>query len=89
MQLGHVRACHTDFMAGALSETRRYAVSVTTAHKILITAAVLLFFGYAVWELRQYARLGDIGALLRCAAALLGAIGFGIYLRSFVRSTRG
>jgi hypothetical protein len=63
-------------------------VSVTTAHKILIAAAVLLFFGYAVWELRQYARAGDMDALLRCAAALLGAIGFGVYLRAFMRSTR-
>ncbi|HEX9872285.1 MAG TPA: hypothetical protein VGC99_27550 [Candidatus Tectomicrobia bacterium] len=63
-------------------------VSVTTAHKILISAAVLLFFGYALWELRQYARLGEGSALLRSAASLLGAVGFGVYLRFFVRSLR-
>jgi hypothetical protein len=63
-------------------------VSVTTAHKILISVAVLFFFGYALWELRQYARLGEMGALLRGVAALLGAVGFGVYLRSFVHSLR-
>jgi hypothetical protein len=63
-------------------------VSVTTAHKILISVAVLFFFGYALWELRQYARLGEMGALLRGVAALLGAVGFGVYLRSFVQSLR-
>jgi hypothetical protein len=63
-------------------------VSVTTAHKILIAAAVLLFCGYALWELRQYSRLGEVGALLRSAGALIGAVSFGIYLRSFLRSLR-
>jgi hypothetical protein len=63
-------------------------MSVTTAHKILISVAVLFFFGYALWELRQYARLGEMGALLRGVAALLGAVGFGVYLRSFVQSLR-
>jgi hypothetical protein len=66
----------------------RYAVSVTTAHKILISAAVLFFFGYALWELRQYFRLGEVGAMLRGIGALIGAVGFGVYLRSFVRSLR-
>ena len=63
-------------------------MSVTTAHKILISVAVLFFFGYALWELRQYSRLGEMGALLRGVAALLGAVGFGVYLRSFVQSLR-
>src|SRR5262245_63146678 len=63
-------------------------VSVTAAHKILITVAVLFFFGYAFWELRQYTRLGEMGALLRAVAALLGAVGFAVYLRAFVRSLR-
>jgi hypothetical protein len=54
----------------------------------LISAAVLFFFGYALWELRQYVRLGEVGALVRSAVALLGAVGFAVYLRSFVRSLR-
>jgi hypothetical protein len=63
-------------------------VSVTTAHKILISVAVVFFIGYGLWELRHYAHLGDMGALLRGIAALVGAMGFGVYLRSFVRSLR-
>jgi hypothetical protein len=66
----------------------RCVVSVTTAHKILISAAVLFFFGYALWELRQYSRLGGVGALLRSGGALVVAVSFGVYLRSFVRSLR-
>jgi hypothetical protein len=66
----------------------RCTVSVTTAHKILITVAVLFFFGYALWELRQYGRLGETGALLRAVAAFFGAVGFAVYLRAFVRSLR-
>lgn len=61
---------------------------LTTAHKILISAAVLFFAGYALWELRRYAQLADSGALWRSAGALLGAIGLGIYLHFFVRSLR-
>jgi hypothetical protein len=61
-------------------------VSVTTAHKILITVAVLFFFGYALWELRRYSQMGDVGALLRGVASMVGAIGLGLYLRSFLRS---
>ena len=63
-------------------------MSVTTAHKILISAAVLFFFGYALWEFRQYSRLNEVGALLRGVGSLIGAVGFGVYLRSFVRSLR-
>jgi hypothetical protein len=63
-------------------------VSVTAAHKILISVAVLFFLGYAVWELRQFARLDEVGALLRAGASLVGAVGLGVYLRSFVRSLR-
>ena len=66
----------------------RCVVSVTTAHKILISVAVLFFFWYALWELRQYYRLGEVGALLRGVGSLIGAVGFGVYLRSFVRSLR-
>jgi hypothetical protein len=63
-------------------------VSLTTAHKILISVAVLFFLGYAVWELRRFARLDEVGALLRGGASLVGAVGLGLYLRSFVRSSR-
>jgi hypothetical protein len=61
-------------------------VSVTTAHKILIATAVLFFFGYALWELRRYSQIGDVGALLRGIASLVGTVGLGLYLRAFIRS---
>ncbi|MBI3325716.1 MAG: hypothetical protein HYZ81_03305 [Nitrospinae bacterium] len=63
-------------------------MSVETAHKILISTAVLFFFGYALWELRGYFHLGEVGALLRGIGSLLGAVGLGVYLRWFVRSLR-
>lgn len=61
-------------------------MSVTTAHKILMTTAVLFFCGYALWELRRYSQIGDAGALLRGVASMVGAIGLGFYFRSFLRS---
>lgn len=63
-------------------------MSIETAHKILISTAILFFFGYALWELRGYSHLGDVGALLRGVVSLFGAIGLGLYLRSFLRSLR-
>ena len=63
-------------------------MTVVTAHKILISTAVVFFFGYALWELRRYSHIGDVGALLRCTASMLGAVGLAMYLRSFVRSLR-
>jgi hypothetical protein len=63
-------------------------VSVTTAHKILISVAVLFFFGYALWELRRYFRLDEVGALLRGVGACIAAVGLGVYLGWFVRSLR-
>lgn len=63
-------------------------MSVETAHKILISTAVLFFLGYALWEVRRYVDIGELGALLRGAGSLLGAIGLGVYLRSFIRSLR-
>lgn len=63
-------------------------MSLETAHKILMSTAILFFFGYALWELRGYSHLGEVGALLRGVVSLLGAIGLGLYLRSFLRSLR-
>jgi hypothetical protein len=63
-------------------------VSLETAHKILIATAVLFFLGYALWELRRYVSLGEMGALWRGVGSMLAAIGLGVYLRSFIRSLR-
>lgn len=63
-------------------------MKLTTAHKILIATAVLFFAGYALWEWRRYSQTADVGAFLRGIAAMLGAVGLGVYLRFFVRSLR-
>lgn len=63
-------------------------MSVITAHKILISTAIVFFFGYGVWELAHYARGGGGGALFRCVASGLASGGLGIYLRAFLRSLK-
>jgi hypothetical protein len=68
------------------TQLRRCVVALTTAHKILIATAVQFFFGYALWELRRYSQMGDVGALLRGLGSMVGTIGLGLYLRSFLRS---
>jgi len=57
-------------------------VTLLTAHKILISTAVLFFFGFALWELRNYFDSGDLWAIFRGFLYLLVAVGFGFYLRS-------
>ena len=57
-------------------------MTLLTAHKILISTAVLFFFGFALWELRNYFDTGDLWAIFRSFLYLLVAVGFGLYLRS-------
>lgn len=64
------------------------AVTITTAHKILIASAVALFALYAGWEFRRYLH-GDPDAVLRSAGAAAVALGFAGYLRWFWRKRRG
>jgi len=61
-------------------------VSVPTAHKILIGAAIVFFAFFALWELRDYRASGDPVALLWSVAAAAGALAFAAYLRRYVRS---
>ena len=67
---------------------RRSAVSILTAHKILITTAIIFFLFYAVWEIRNYPDPGGVGALLRGSISGIAACGLGIYLRYFLKSRR-
>ncbi len=55
-------------------------VSVLTAHKILISSAVVLFVLYAAWEWRNYSG-GDLSALPRSLMSAGGAGALAIYLR--------
>ena len=57
-------------------------MTLLTAHKILISTAVLFFFGFALWELRNYFDPGNLWAIFRGFLYLLVAVGFGFYLRS-------
>jgi hypothetical protein len=56
-----------------------------TAHKILIATAVIFFFGFALWELRNYFASDSAWALARTGLYLAVAAGFGVYLRHFGR----
>ena len=56
-----------------------------TAHKILISTAVVFFFGFALWELRNYLETGNSWAVLSSLLYLSVAIGFGLYLGSLKR----
>lgn len=56
-------------------------MTLMTAHKILIAAAIVFFLGYAVWELRQV-QAGGTWALVRAGVSLLVSLGFVLYFRS-------
>jgi len=57
-------------------------LSLLTAHKILITTAVVFFFGFALWELRNYTQSGETWASIRAILYLVVSVGFWFYLRS-------
>lgn len=63
-------------------------MSIITAHKILITTAIIFFAFYAVWEIRAYPNPGGAGALVRGILSAFAACGLGIYLRYFLKSLR-
>jgi len=55
-----------------------------TAHKILISAAVVFFIFFAFWEFRNYGN-GDAWTLFRSGLYFIVAAGFGVYLRNLKR----
>lgn len=55
-------------------------MTLLTAHKILISAALALGAFYALWELSRHGT-GDAGALLRAAASGATTVALGFYLR--------
>jgi len=60
-------------------------MSLLTAHRILIAAAVAFFFGFGLWEFRNYSATGDLWAFFRGVLYLMVSFGFGWYLRSLER----
>lgn len=63
-------------------------MTLLTAHRILIATAVVFFFGFSLWELRNYFNAGDPWALVRSLLYLLASVGFGVYLSSLKRWLR-
>ena len=62
-------------------------MSLLTAHKILISSAILMFALYGAAELRNYNH-GDAAALVRSLVAAAAAVGLGVYLRRVWRRNR-
>jgi hypothetical protein len=58
------------------------AMTLLTAHKILILTAVVFFFGFALWEARNYFATADSWAAFRAGLYFLVSIGFAVYLKS-------
>ena len=54
-------------------------VTLLTAHKILISTAVVFFLFYAGWEARQ-ALAGSAAAAWRAIASVAGALALAVYL---------
>ena len=66
-------------------EPFRRDMSLLTAHRILISTAVVFFFGFALWELNNYLSTENLWASIRSLLYLLVSVGFGLYLRSLKR----
>lgn len=56
-------------------------MTLLTAHKILISTAVVFFFGFSFWELNNYLSSGDPWAAVRSFLYLLVSVGFALYLK--------
>jgi hypothetical protein len=59
-------------------------MKILTAHKILISSAVVFFVFFAFWEYRNYSN-SDSWAVWRSGLYLLVALGFAIYLKNLKR----
>ena len=57
-------------------------MSLITAHRILIIAAIAMFTVYGVVELRGYSHSGEVAALLRAGLSAAAVVGWALYLRT-------
>ena len=57
-------------------------MKLITAHRILIAAGIAFFLFYALFQLRQYGRTGDVGAAVQAAVSAAVAVGLVVYYRS-------
>jgi hypothetical protein len=59
-------------------------MKLLTAHKILISSAVVFFVFFAFWEFGNYSK-GDSWAAWRSGLYFVVALGFGVYLKNLKR----
>jgi hypothetical protein len=60
-------------------------MKLLTAHKILISSAVIFFVFFAGWEFRNYSTNSDDWAVWRGCLYFIVALGFGVYLKNLKR----
>lgn len=60
-------------------------MTLLTAHKILISTAVVFFFGFGLWEMRNYLDTENAWAVFRGIFYILVSLGFAVYLKSLKR----
>jgi hypothetical protein len=60
-------------------------MTLLTAHKILISTAVVFFFGFALWEWRNYLDTGNTWAAVQGVLYIVVSLGFAVYLASLKR----
>jgi hypothetical protein len=60
-------------------------MKLITAHKILISSAIVFFVFFALWELRHHGGTEDGWGVGRAALYILVAIGFAIYFKNLKR----
>ncbi len=63
-------------------------MKLLTAHKILIATAIVFFFGFAVWEFKNYLDTASRWSMIGAAFYFLVAVGFVLYLRSLKKWAR-
>lgn len=62
--------------------TARGPGPVAAAHRLFIASALVCGLVYATWELGEYRRTGEPGAIGLAALAVVVSAGIGLYLRS-------
>ncbi|MDH3443506.1 MAG: hypothetical protein OEN50_06245 [Deltaproteobacteria bacterium] len=60
-------------------------MKLLTAHKILISTAVVFFLFFAFWELRNFSDGGEVWAAFRSVLYFITSLGGAVYLKNLKR----
>lgn len=63
-------------------------MSLKAFHILFVTVSMILAGGFAVWAIRQYLLLGEVGLLVGSVIAALIFIAMGVYGRWFLRKLK-